>query len=179
LCIVQYSFLRKKDFVHKVLNFEKSNKQQLKQSVFFKKQRITQNPFKFKMLRFTSSRYYKMFEPTAKVIRNSKYHANHDGNMSQGILALMLLGCVAVFIGMWKVIFKNRWGWERASMPTRQDTYDKKVWAGGVTNPELLETVHVSRPHRGPQSRHQVELNRLEYGGSKQAVAVDGEERNR
>ena len=53
-------------------------------------------------------------------------------------------------------------GWERASMPTRQERYDRTVWSGGVSNPELLETTMQSKPHKGPNSRENVRRNRNE-----------------
>jgi hypothetical protein len=116
-----------------------------------------------------------MFEPTSKVIRLNKSYANHDGSPHHGLMVFFLCGCICIFIYMMKLAFKHKMGWERASMPTRQERYDRTVWAGGVSNYELLETVNASKPHRGPHSRHQTELNRLEFGGSRPAAEEGAE----
>ncbi len=90
--------------------------------------------------------------PLPKVIRNNKAYANHDGSFHMGLTIFFFFGSFVVF-GYWlKVAFKKAVGWERASMPSRQEQYENSAWVGGVANAEFLETTMDAKSHKGPKS---------------------------
>ena len=103
------------------------------------------------------------FGPAPTVLRKNKAYMNaEDAAPQTGLMTLLAVGMFAGFVYFWKTAFTMGSGWERASMPSRQERYDRTVWSGGVNNPEMLETTMQSKPHKGPRSLENVRKNRNE-----------------
>lgn len=74
----------------------------------------------------------RLFGVTPKIIRGSLH--NRGGNMDQGphIMVFFALygGCALLALSWLKRYFYHAWGWERGSMPTRQQVADRTLYSG-------------------------------------------------